>query len=130
MPWVPCAWKCPRFKPVKPYPERIGQSVRTAGSATEDAVTAAPAVCRSCGATPHEGARFCDACGTVLVARVDAAEYKQVTVLFADAVRSMDLAAAVDAERFREIMTDLVEGSAAAVRHSGGGRRDRPPATG
>src|SRR6476646_10878720 len=120
MPRVPCAWKSPRFNPVKPDPEQIGQSVRTAGSATEDAVTAAPAVCRSCGATPHEGARFCDACGTVLVARVDAAEYKQVTVLFADAVRSMDLAAAVDAERFRAIMTDLVERSAAAVRHYGG----------
>jgi len=33
------------------------------------------------------------------------AEYKQVTVLFADVVRSMDIAAAVGAERLREIMT-------------------------
>ena len=47
---------------------------------------AAPAACRSCGATPHEGARFCDACGSALMARLDAAEYKQVTVLFADVV--------------------------------------------
>src|SRR6478609_868243 len=124
MPRVPCAWKCPRFKPVKPYPERIGQSVRTAGSATEDAVTAAPAVCRSCGAAPHEGARFCDACGSPLAAartsKADAAEYKQVTVLFADVVRSMDIAAALDIERFREIMTDLVERSAAVLRRYGG----------
>ena len=50
--------------------------------------------------------RFCDACGSPLVAAVDAAEYKQVTVLFADVVRSMDIAAAVDMERLREIMTD------------------------
>ena len=83
-------------------------------------MTAAPAVCRSCGAAPHEGARFCDACGAALVAAVDAAEYKQVTVLFADVVRSMDLAAAVDAERFRDIMTELVERSAAAVQRYGG----------
>ena len=51
---------------------------------------------------------------------VDAAEYKQVTVLFADVVRSMDIAAAVDAERFREIMTELVERSAAVVQRYGG----------
>ena len=50
----------------------------------------------------------------------DAAEYKQVTVLFADVVRSMDIAAAVDMERFREIMTDLVERSAAVVHRYGG----------
>ena len=31
------------------------------------------------------------------------AEYKQVTVLFADVVRSMDIAAAVDMERLRYI---------------------------
>ena len=49
------------------------------------------------------------------------AKYKQVTVLFADVVRSMDIAAAVDMERLREIMTELVERSAAAVRRYGGG---------
>src|SRR6478736_5920992 len=86
----------------------------------EDAVTAAPAVCRSCGAAPHEGARFCDACGSPLVASVDTAEYKQVTVLFADVVHSMDIAAALDMERLREIMTDLVERSAAVVQRYGG----------
>src|SRR5258705_12945601 len=95
------------------------QSVRTAGS-VEDAVTAAPAVCRSCGAAPHEGARFCDACGSLLAASADAAEYKQVTVLFADVVRSMDIAAALDMERLREVMTELVECSAAVLRRYGG----------
>ena len=43
------------------------------------------------------------------------AEYKQVTVLFADVVRSMDIAAALDMERLREIMTELVERSAAVL---------------
>ena len=51
---------------------------------------------------------------------VDTAEYKQVTVLFADVVRSMDIAAALDMERLREIMTELVERSAAVVRRYGG----------
>jgi class 3 adenylate cyclase len=55
-----------------------------------------------------------------LVASVDAAKYKQVTVLFADVVRSMDIAAAVDVERLREIMTELVERSAAVVQRYGG----------
>jgi class 3 adenylate cyclase len=54
------------------------------------------------------------------VASVDAAKYKQVTVLFADVVRSMDIAAAVDMERLREIMTELVERSAAVVQRYGG----------
>jgi class 3 adenylate cyclase len=47
--------------------------------------------------------------------------YKQVTVLFADVVHSMDIAAAVDMERFSDIMTDLVERSAAVVQRYGGG---------
>ena len=76
--------------------------------------------CPSCSAAPREGARFCDACGSALMASVEVAEYKQVTVLFADVVRSMDLAAALDAERLREIMTELVERSAAVVHRYGG----------
>ena len=47
-----------------------------------------------------------------------------MTVLFADVVRSMDIAAAVDAERLREIMTELVERSAAVVQRYGGGSVD------
>ena len=43
-----------------------------------------------------------------------------MTVLFADVVRSMDIAAAVDMERLREIMTELVERSAAAAQRYGG----------
>jgi adenylate cyclase len=48
------------------------------------------------------------------------AEYKQVTVLFADAAHSMDIAAAVGAERLREIMGDLVERAVAVVQRFGG----------
>ena len=43
-----------------------------------------------------------------------------MTVLFADVVRSMDIAAALDVERYREIVTELVERSAAVVRRYGG----------
>jgi adenylate cyclase len=82
-------------------------------------VTAATA-CRTCGTEPREGARFCDGCGSPITAHDTHAEYKQVTVLFADVVRSMDIAAAVGPERLREIMTDLVERSAAVVRRYGG----------
>ena len=48
------------------------------------------------------------------------AEYKQVTVLFADVVRSMDIAAGVGAERWREIVTELLNRSSAVVRRYGG----------
>ena len=43
-----------------------------------------------------------------------------MTVLFADVVHSMDIAAAVGAERLREIMTDLVDRAAAVVKRYGG----------
>ena len=44
-----------------------------------------------------------------------------MTVLFADVVRSMDIAAAVDMERLREIMSELLERSAAVARRYGAG---------
>jgi class 3 adenylate cyclase len=43
-----------------------------------------------------------------------------VTVLFADVVHSMEIAAAVGAERLREIMTELADPCAAVVQHFGG----------
>jgi len=43
-----------------------------------------------------------------------------VTVLFADVVRSMDIASVLDMERLREIMTEVVERSAAVLRRYGG----------
>ena len=43
-----------------------------------------------------------------------------MTVLFADVVHSMDIAAAVGAERLREIMAELVDRCAAVVQRYGG----------
>jgi class 3 adenylate cyclase len=43
------------------------------------------------------------------------AEYKQVTILFADVVHSMDIASVVGAERLREIMAALVDCAAVVV---------------
>ncbi|CDO21840.1 membrane-anchored adenylyl cyclase [Mycolicibacterium mageritense DSM 44476 = CIP 104973] len=82
----------------------------------------APALaCTTCGAELRSGAKFCDECGAPIAMRaVTPAEYKQVTVLFADVVRSMDIAAAVGAERLREIMSELVTRSSAVVRRYGG----------
>ncbi|MEB3983589.1 AAA family ATPase [Mycobacterium sp. 663a-19] len=76
--------------------------------------------CRTCGTEPREGARFCDACGAPVTDLDTRAEYKQVTVLFADVVHSMDIAAAVGAERLREIMADLVNIATAVVQRYGG----------
>ena len=82
-------------------------------------MTAATA-CRTCGTEPRAGARFCDGCGAPVTEHDTRAEYKQVTVLFADVVHSMDIAAAVGAERLREIMAELVDRCAAVVQRYGG----------
>ncbi|MDQ1718180.1 MAG: hypothetical protein QOE89_2133, partial [Pseudonocardiales bacterium] len=76
--------------------------------------------CGSCGTELPPNSKFCNACGTPLTQATQSAEYKQVTVLFADVVRSMDVAAAVGAERLREIMAELVERCAAVVQRYGG----------
>jgi class 3 adenylate cyclase len=82
-------------------------------------MTAATA-CRTCGTELRAGARFCDGCGAPVTQRDTRAEYKQVTILFADVVHSMDIAAAVGAERLRELMADLADRCAAVVSRYGG----------
>jgi class 3 adenylate cyclase len=77
-------------------------------------------VCGSCGAQSSPTAKFCSECGTPLNQATRAAEYKQVTVLFADVVHSMDIASAVGAERLREIMAALVDHAAVVVKRYGG----------
>ena len=84
-------------------------------------MTAAALVCGSCGKELPPNSKFCNECGAPVATPTTPAEYKQVTVLFADVVRSMDIAAAVEVERLREIMTELVERSAAVVQRYGGG---------
>jgi len=83
-------------------------------------MTAAGLACAACGTELPANSKFCNECGAPVPAGTEHAEYKQVTVLFADVVHSMDIASAVGAERLREIMTELVERSAAVVRRYGG----------
>ncbi len=83
-------------------------------------MTAAALIRAACGAELREPNKFCHQCGARITLSPEPAEYKQVTVLFADVVRSMNMAAALDMERLREIMTELVERSAAMARRYGG----------
>ena len=76
--------------------------------------------CAACGTQLGATARFCSECGAPATHGAPSAEYKQVTVLFADVVHSMDLAAAVGAERLRDIMADLVDAASAVVKRYGG----------
>ena len=76
--------------------------------------------CKRCAAELRPSAKFCDECGSPTAVSGTPAEYKQVTVLFADVVGSMDIAAAVGAERLREIMAELVNRAAAVVQRYGG----------
>ncbi|MDT7730033.1 MAG: hypothetical protein QOK45_286, partial [Mycobacterium sp.] len=75
--------------------------------------------CPACGSGLRVDAKFCDECGAH-VSEAKAAEYKQVTVLFADVVHSMDIAAAVGPERLRELMSEVVDRSTAIVERYGG----------
>ena len=76
--------------------------------------------CTACGTELSPTAKFCSECGAAVASAAKPAEYKQVTVLFADVVHSMDIAAAVGAERLREIMAELFDRSAAVVRRYDG----------
>src|SRR6201993_3775660 len=110
----------PTVKPTGPHgvSDRLSWENRGPGLA-EGRVTAI-AACRTCGTEPLEHARFCHGCGSPVQDGNTRAEYKQVTVLFADVVHSMDIAAAVGAERLREIMTELVDHSSVVVQRYGG----------
>ena len=83
-------------------------------------MTATGLGCGSCGTELPPDSRFCNKCGTPITPAATSAEYKQVTVLFADVVHSMDIAATVGAERLREIMTGLVDRATVVVTRYGG----------
>ncbi|OBJ26455.1 adenylyl cyclase [Mycobacterium colombiense] len=78
-------------------------------------VSEATSRCELCGNDLRAKARFCDVCGSPVTPRPASGEYKQVTVLFADVVGSMKLAAAIDAERLQQIMNDMFNRAAAVV---------------
>lgn len=80
----------------------------------------AVAACPACGTEYLENARFCHGCGAPIADPAAHAEYKQVSVLFADVVHSMDIAAAVGPERLREIMAELVDRCSKVVHRYGG----------
>jgi class 3 adenylate cyclase len=84
------------------------------------ALTAASLSCGSCGTQLSATANFCSECGTPVAQATPPAEYKQVTVLFADVVHSMDIASEVGAERLREIMAELVDRTSSVVQRYGG----------
>src|ERR1700751_5955276 len=83
-------------------------------------MTATGLACGSCGTELPPNSKFCNECGAPVATATTPAEYKQVTVLFADVVDSMDIASVVGAERLREIMAALVDRAAAVVRRYGG----------
>jgi len=76
--------------------------------------------CRACGLALRAGAKFCDGCGASVGSAPEQAEYKQVTVLFADVVGSMQLASALGPEGLREVVAEVFTRSSAAVQRYGG----------
>ena len=76
--------------------------------------------CRACGLGLRAGAKFCDGCGASVSSPPEQAEYKQVTVLFADVVGSMQLAAALGPEGLREVVAEVFKHSSVAVECYGG----------
>src|ERR1700682_2496185 len=71
--------------------------------------------CGSCGNDLRAKGRFCEGGGCPGSSRSATGEHKQVTVLFVDVVGSMKLAAALDAERLRELMNAMFNRAAAVV---------------
>ena len=82
-------------------------------------MTSIELACTACGIELPPNSKFCNECGAPVTAHDTHAEFKQVTVLFADVVHSMDIAAAVGAERLREIMAELSDRCAAVVQRYG-----------
>ncbi len=62
-------------------------------------MTATELACTSRGTELPPDSRFCNKCGSPTTPAATSAEYKQVTVLFADVVHSMHIAATVGPER-------------------------------
>ena len=82
-------------------------------------MTSTELACTACGSELPPRSKFCNECGAAIATATTPAEFKQVTVLFADVVHSMDIAAAVGAERLREIMADLSDRCAVVVQRYG-----------
>src|SRR5215212_7369627 len=99
-----------------------GETISDVGASGDGGggLTATGLICGSCGAHSSSTGKFCNECGAPLTQATRSAEYKQVTVLFADVVHSMDIAAGVGPERLREIMAELADRCASVVQRYGG----------
>jgi adenylate cyclase len=82
-------------------------------------MTSTELACTACGTELPPKSKFCNECGAPVTLHDTHAEFKQVTVLFADVVHSMDIAATVGPERLREIMADLADRCATVVQRYG-----------
>ena len=65
--------------------------------------------CTSCGHSNSASARFCEACGTPLVAVVSTEQRKVVTVLFCDLTGSTSLGESLDPETLRNLLARYFE---------------------
>ncbi len=92
---------------------------RTVSNRPEDRVgrMGTTASCKTCGTELRAGARFCDACGSPIAPSHELAEFKQVTVLFADVVHSMGIASAVGADEVPGRLSDHLHPHRGAKRH-------------
>jgi len=66
-------------------------------------------VCASCGAENRAGARFCDACGSLLVGAAMREMRKTVTVVFCDVMGSTELGESTDPEALRSLLARYFE---------------------
>src|SRR3954471_22664833 len=79
--------------------------------------------CSHCGLENPSGMRFCGGCGRPLETAAAVRETPQrryMTVMFCDLVESTPLAEALDAEDFRELLTDYRQACTRAVERFGG----------
>ena len=77
--------------------------------------------CAACGTKSREGARYCDGCGALLVARPERREQrKTVTVLFCDMTGSTALGERLDPEPLRMLLNRYFERMRAIVERHGG----------
>ena len=84
-------------------------------------LTATGLSCSSRGtAAADQDSLFCNKCGTPVTQVPRSAEYKQVTVLFADVVPSMDIAKAVGPSGSARLAAGLLDRASAVVARHGG----------
>jgi class 3 adenylate cyclase/tetratricopeptide (TPR) repeat protein len=78
-------------------------------------------LCSNCGQDNPEGARFCNSCGTALVAAERPAEVrKTVTILFCDVTGSTAMGEKLDPESLRKVMTRYFDAMSTVIESHGG----------